>query len=27
MYLAAGEGAQPVLQGHVARANPLWREA
>ena len=27
LYLAAGEGAQPVLQGHVARANPLWREA
>ncbi|WP_232821435.1 FMN-binding negative transcriptional regulator [Acidithiobacillus ferrivorans] len=27
MYLAAGGGTQPVLQGHVARANPLWREA
>ena len=27
LYLAPGEGPQPVLQGHVARANPLWREA
>ena len=27
LYLAAGEGPQPLLQGHVARANPLWREA
>ena len=26
LYLAPGEGPQPVLQGHVARANPLWRE-
>ena len=27
LYLVPGEGVQPVLQGHVARANPLWREA
>ncbi|WP_123103521.1 FMN-binding negative transcriptional regulator [Acidithiobacillus sulfuriphilus] len=27
LYLAPGEGPQPVLQGHVARTNPLWREA
>ena len=27
LYLASGEGPQPVLQGHVACANPLWREA
>ena len=27
LYLAPGEGPQPVLQGHVARANPLWHEA
>ncbi|MHB8211945.1 MAG: FMN-binding negative transcriptional regulator [Acidithiobacillus sp.] len=27
LYLAPGEGPQLVLQGHVARANPLWREA
>ncbi|MCR1342357.1 FMN-binding negative transcriptional regulator, partial [Acidithiobacillus ferrooxidans] len=26
LYLVPGEGPQPVLQGHVARANPLWRE-
>ena len=26
LYLAPDEGPQPVLQGHVARANPLWRE-
>lgn len=26
LYLAPGGGPQPVLQGHVARANPLWRE-
>lgn len=26
-YLAWGPGSRPVLQGHVARANPLWREA
>ena len=26
LYLAPGEGPQLVLQGHVARANPLWRE-
>lgn len=26
LYLAPGEGPQPVLQGHVARANPLWQE-
>ncbi len=27
LYLRPGEGSQPVLQGHVARANPLWQEA
>ncbi len=27
LYLAPDEAPQPVLQGHVARANPLWREA
>ena len=27
LYLAPGEGPQLVLQAHVARANPLWREA
>ncbi len=27
LYLAPGEGPQPLLRGHVARANPLWREA
>ncbi len=27
LYLAPGKGSRPVLQGHVARANPLWREA
>ena len=27
LYLAPSKGPQPVLQGHVARANPLWREA
>ncbi len=27
LYLVPGEGPQPVLQGHVARANPLWQEA
>ena len=27
LYLAPGEGPQPVLQGHVARASPLWQEA
>ena len=26
LYLVPGEGPQPVLQGHVARANPLWWE-
>ncbi len=27
LYLVPGEGPQPVLQGHVARANQLWQEA
>lgn len=27
LYLTFGQGSQMVLQGHVARANPLWREA
>lgn len=27
LYLFPGEGSDHVLQGHVARANPLWREA
>ena len=27
LYLVPGERPQPVLQGHVARANPLWQEA
>ncbi|MDD2747944.1 MAG: FMN-binding negative transcriptional regulator [Acidithiobacillus ferrooxidans] len=26
LYLVPDEAPQPVLQGHVARANPLWRE-
>ena len=26
LYLVASEGSQLVLQGHIARANPLWRE-
>jgi transcriptional regulator len=27
LHLAAGIGAHGALQGHVARANPLWRQA
>ena len=27
LYLLPGEGPHQVLHGHVARANPLWREA
>lgn len=27
LYLVPGEGPQLMLQGHLARANPLWREA
>lgn len=27
LYLAPDTGSQPILQGHVARANPLWQEA
>lgn len=26
LHLVPGEGSNPVLQGHVARANPLWQE-